>query len=146
TCRPLIDARRHELLVTQLPDPVLVEGDVTRLAQVFANLLTNAAKYSGEGGQIGVAVAREGGEAVVRVRDTGIGIPAELLPRVFDLFTQGDRSLARSEGGLGIGLTLVKDLVEMHGGRAEAHSEGPGKGSEFVVRLPTLEMKPALAA
>jgi PAS domain S-box-containing protein len=141
TSRPLLETRRQALAVTLLPEPVLVEGDATRLAQVFANLLNNAAKYTNEGGRVTVTVERAGGEVVVRVRDTGIGIPAELLPRVFDLFTQGDRSLARSEGGLGIGLTLVRRLVEMHGGRVEAFSDGPGKGSEFVVRLPILERR-----
>jgi two-component system CheB/CheR fusion protein len=145
TSRPLLDARRHRLTVTLPPEPVLVEGDATRLAQVLANLLNNAAKYTGEDGAIGVRVEREGDEAVVRVRDNGSGIPAELLPRVFDLFTQGDRSLARSEGGLGIGLTLVKRLVEMHGGSVTGHSDGPGHGSEFVVRLPALERSRAPA-
>ncbi|HJT75642.1 MAG TPA: ATP-binding protein, partial [Gemmataceae bacterium] len=134
-------ARRHRLTVALPAAPVLVQGDATRLAQVVANLLHNAAKYTGEGGHVRLAVERHGGEAVVRVRDDGMGIPAELLPRVFDLFTQGDRALARSEGGLGIGLTLVRSLVEMHGGRVEAHSEGPGKGSEFVVYLPVLERR-----
>jgi CheY-like chemotaxis protein len=123
-----------------------VEADATRLAQVVSNLLNNAAKFTKEGGHIRLTVEAGPGEAVVRVRDDGVGIPAELLPHLFDLFTQGDRSLARSEGGLGIGLTLVKSLVEMHGGGVEAHSEGPGKGSEFVVRLPTLASEPAPAA
>src|SRR5262249_37428841 len=141
TSRPLLEARGHALAVELLPEPVLVEADATRLAQVFANLLNNAAKYTNDGGRIGVTVERQGAQAVVRVRDTGIGIPTELLPHVFDLFTQGDRSLARSEGGLGIGLTLVKSLVELHGGRVEAFSEGPGQGSEFVVRLPILERR-----
>ena len=141
TSRPLLDARGQALAVSLPPEPVLVEGDATRLAQVFANLLNNAAKYTNDGGRVAVTVERDGGEIVVRVRDTGIGIPAELLPRVFDLFTQGDRSLARSEGGLGIGLTLVRSLVEMHGGKAEAFSAGPGQGSEFVVRLPILERR-----
>jgi CheY-like chemotaxis protein len=115
-----------------------VDGDATRLAQVVSNLLNNAAKYTEEGGRIWLTVEAGQGEAVVRVKDSGLGIPADLLPQVFNLFTQGDRSPARSEGGLGVGLTLVKSLVEMHGGRVEAHSEGPGKGSEFVVRLPAL--------
>jgi len=138
TSQPLIEGRGHRLTV-RLPDrPVVVEGDVTRLAQVLANLLNNAVKYTPDGGHIGVTVEAAGGEAVVRVRDTGMGIPPELLPNLFELFTQGDRSLARAEGGLGIGLTLVKRLVEMHGGRVEASSAGPGKGSEFVVRLPAL--------
>jgi PAS domain S-box-containing protein len=136
--RPLIEARKHTL-ETVLPDePLLIEGDLTRLSQVVLNLLNNAAKYTPEGGHIRLAVAQEGGEVVIRVRDTGIGIPADLLPKIFDIFTQGDRSLDRPEGGLGIGLTLVRRLVQMHGGSVEAHSDGPGHGSEFVVRLPPL--------
>jgi PAS domain S-box-containing protein len=134
--RPLIDARRHALDLRLPDDPLPVDGDPVRLAQVVWNLLNNAAKYTPEGGRIGVAVEREGGEAVVRVRDTGMGIPADMLARVFDLFTQVDRTLDRAEGGLGIGLTLVRRLTEMHGGTVEAHSDGPGQGSEFVVRLP----------
>jgi CheY-like chemotaxis protein/anti-sigma regulatory factor (Ser/Thr protein kinase) len=138
TSRPLVEARRQHLAV-ELPDePVRLEGDLTRLAQVLANLLNNAAKYTDEGGQIWLSAERAGGTVVLRVRDTGIGIATEVLPSVFDLFVQADRSLARSEGGLGIGLTLVKRLVELHGGTVEAHSEGPGRGSEFVVRLPAL--------
>jgi PAS domain S-box-containing protein len=138
TSRPLIDARRQELTVVLPPESVYLEADMTRLAQVVSNLLNNAAKYTPEGGHIGLTIESDGSEAVVRVRDDGSGISADLLPRVFDLFTQGDRSLARSEGGLGIGLTLVRSLVEMHSGRVEAHSDGPGRGSEFVVRLPAL--------
>jgi two-component system CheB/CheR fusion protein len=141
--RPLIDARGHRLRVTLPPQPVWLVGDATRLVQVLANLLNNAAKYTEEGRDIGLMVEHGQGEAVVRVRDTGLGIPADLLPRVFDLFTQGDRSLARSEGGLGVGLTVVRSLVEMHGGSVSAHSDGPGTGSEFVVRLPALRVKAA---
>jgi PAS domain S-box-containing protein len=141
TSRPLIESRRHKLTVTLPPDPVMVEGDATRLAQVAANLLNNAAKYTGKGGHIWLTVEQGPEEAVLRVRDNGVGISAELLQKVFDLFTQGDRSLDRSEGGLGVGLTLVKSLVEMHRGRVEVHSEGSGKGSEFVVRLPILERR-----
>jgi PAS domain S-box-containing protein len=137
--RPLIEERRHALAVSLPPNPVPLLGDATRLAQVFSNLLNNAAKYTEQGGQIGLTVETDGGAAVVRVRDSGVGISPELLPRVFDLFVQGDRSLARSEGGLGIGLTLVKSLVEMHGGTVEAFSDGPGRGSEMRVRLPVLE-------
>jgi signal transduction histidine kinase/CheY-like chemotaxis protein len=136
TSRPLIDARRQQLEVSFPPSPVRLEADPTRMAQVLANLLNNASKYTDEGGKLWLAAGREGNEVVFRVRDTGMGIPAELLPRVFDLFAQGDRSLARSEGGLGIGLTLVRGLVELHGGRVEAFSAGLGNGSEFVVRLP----------
>ncbi len=146
TARPLIDARRHRLTVT-LPSTVLrVNADPTRLAQVVANLLTNAAKYTEEGGHITLGVESDADTATIRVRDTGVGIPREMLSRVFELFTQVERSLARSEGGLGIGLTLVKNLVELHGGTVEAHSDGPGRGSEFVVRLPVLSLPHAANA
>jgi signal transduction histidine kinase/ActR/RegA family two-component response regulator len=141
TCLPLIDERRQRLSVALPPQPVRVDGDAVRLAQVVGNLLNNAAKYTEEGGQLWLSAGREGDEGVVRVRDTGMGIPAEMLASVFDLFTQGDHSLDRSQGGLGIGLTLVRQLVEMHGGRVEAHSEGPGRGSEFLVRLPALPVE-----
>jgi PAS domain S-box-containing protein len=136
--RPLIDARRHALEVVVPEDELQVEGDPTRLAQVLWNLLNNAAKYTPEGGRIRLVVEREPGAVLLRVRDTGVGIPGEVLPKVFDLFTQADRTLDRAQGGLGIGLTLVRQLTEMHGGTVEAHSEGPGRGSEFVVRLPLL--------
>jgi CheY-like chemotaxis protein/anti-sigma regulatory factor (Ser/Thr protein kinase) len=136
--RPLIDARQHQLTVTLPPHPVLLDADLTRLAQVVANLLNNAAKYTERGGHIRLTVEKDGKQAVVRVRDTGVGIPAEMLTRVFDLFAQVDHSVERSQGGLGIGLTLVKNLVEMHGGTVTAHSSGPGRGSEFIVGLPAL--------
>jgi signal transduction histidine kinase len=136
TSRPLIEANRHTLTLGLLAQPVQVFADPTRLEQVFANLLNNAAKYTERGGSIELSSQRQGSEVVVCVRDTGFGIPAELLPHVFDLFRQADRTLDRAQGGLGIGLTLVKSLVGMHGGVVEAHSAGPGKGSEFVVRLP----------
>jgi signal transduction histidine kinase/ActR/RegA family two-component response regulator len=135
TSRPLIDAAGHELTVTVLHRPVVVHADRTRLAQVFANLLNNSAKHTERGGRIGLTVERQGSDAVVRVKDTGVGIAPDMLARIFDLFTQADGSLERAQGGLGIGLSLVRRLVEMHGGRVEAHSEGRGKGSEFVVRL-----------
>jgi len=138
-CRSAIDERGQRLHVAVAPDPVRVEGDLTRLVQVVGNLLHNAAKYTPERGNVWVAAGVEDGRAVVRVRDDGIGLPDDLLPHVFDLFTQADRSLDRSQGGLGIGLTLARRLVELHGGRVEAHSEGPGRGSEFVVILPILE-------
>jgi PAS domain S-box-containing protein len=134
--RPLIDRQHHQLRVSLPADPLLLEGDPVRLAQVVGNLLLNAAKYTDRGGNIALTGERAGGEVVIRVRDTGVGIDADLLPHVFDLFRQADRSLARSQGGLGIGLTVVKRLVEMHGGRVSAHSAGPGRGSEFVIRLP----------
>jgi PAS domain S-box-containing protein len=143
TVRPLIERRGQELTIALCPEPVWVEGDLTRLTQVVANLLNNAAKYTDEGGHIGLTVGRQGGRGEVRVRDDGVGIPADVLPRVFDLFKQGDRSLARSEGGLGVGLSVVRSLVEMHGGRAEAFSDGPGRGSEFVVQFPAVDTKPA---
>jgi signal transduction histidine kinase/CheY-like chemotaxis protein len=136
TCRPLVHSKRHELVVQFPNEPLLVQADPVRLGQVFANLLNNAAKYSDSGGRITIAASRDGGDAVVRVRDTGHGIEPHILPRIFDLFVQGDRSLARSSGGLGIGLTLAQSLVKMHGGSIRAFSEGIGKGSEFVVRLP----------
>jgi PAS domain S-box-containing protein len=138
TSRPLLDAAHHELEISVPPDPILVEADPVRLSQVIANLLNNAAKYTPEGGRISLAAFEEDGEVVIAVRDTGVGIPTEMLPRVFELFTQVDRTRKHSQGGLGIGLALVKSLVEMHHGRVEARSEGTGEGSEFVVRLPLL--------
>jgi signal transduction histidine kinase len=142
--RPFIEARRQKLEVRLPEQPLPVEGDPTRLSQAVANLLNNAAKYTEEGGCIWVSAEeqRQTAHVVVRVRDTGVGIAAEKLPHIFDLFMQVDRTLDRAEGGLGIGLTLVRRLVEMHGGRVEAHSEGPGKGSEFVVRLPRVGAEP----
>jgi PAS domain S-box-containing protein len=135
TVRPLLDQRRHELTVALPPEAVWVNADAARLEQVIANLLANAAKYTVEGGHIWLAVQREGNACVVRVRDTGVGIAPELLPRIFDLFTQAERSLDRSQGGLGIGLALVQRLTQLHGGTVEAYS-ALGQGSEFVVRLP----------
>jgi len=134
--RPMVDAKGHELSLSFTSADLFVEADSTRLEQILVNLLTNAAKYTPPGGHIRVTAGVEGGEVVFRVRDDGLGIPPELLPRVFDLFTQSDRSLDRSEGGLGIGLTLVRSLAELHGGAVAATSGGPGEGSEFVVRLP----------
>ncbi|HEV2854116.1 MAG TPA: ATP-binding protein [Thermoanaerobaculia bacterium] len=144
--RPLIDSRHHRLAVALPPEPVRLEGDLTRLVQVVGNLLNNAAKYTDEGGHIRLEAAQEGAEAVIRVRDNGMGLPIDLLPRVFDPFIQADRSLDRSQGGLGIGLTLVRQLVELHGGRVEARSDGPGRGSEFAVRLPAAAAIAALGA
>ncbi|WP_424363619.1 PAS domain S-box protein [Methylocystis parvus] len=137
TAQPTIDQAHHRLHVAMPPEPVTVDGDPVRLAQVFTNLLNNAAKYTEHGGDIGLMVERRAGEAVVTVRDSGVGIPAEMAPRVFDLFTQVDRTLGRAQGGLGIGLALVKSLLELHGGAVEAQSEGLGRGSAFIVRLPT---------
>ncbi len=136
TSRPLIEAARHQLTVDLPQEPLLLDADPVRLAQVFANLLNNAAKYTAEGGRIWVDARREGVEVTVSVKDTGIGISADMLPRVFKMFIQSNSSFQHAESGLGIGLTLVRRLVRMHGGSVEARSEGPGKGSEFVVRLP----------
>jgi PAS domain S-box-containing protein len=136
TSKPIIDAANHELLVTLPDEPLVLWADPVRIAQVLANLLNNAAKYTSEGGRIWLTAKPAGSEVVVSVRDSGAGIPADMLPKVFDLFIQGDRTYARTQGGLGIGLTLVQALVNMHGGTVEAHSDGHGCGSEFVVRLP----------
>ncbi len=133
---PLIEQRRHSLRVVVRRRGLLVEGDEDRLAQVAANLLTNAAKYTDTGGAIVVEGTREGGEVVLRVRDNGIGLGPELVPRLFDLFQQGPLPPERGQGGLGLGLAIVRSLVELHGGRVDARSDGPGQGSEFTVRLP----------
>jgi signal transduction histidine kinase/CheY-like chemotaxis protein len=136
TCRPLIDSLGHTLTFTLPPEPILLDADSTRLGQVFLNLLNNAAKYSEPGGRISLSAVLDGGEVVVSIRDAGIGIAAAQLPRIFDVFVQVDTSWKRSQGGLGIGLSLVNEFVGLHGGRVEARSEGPGKGSEFIVHLP----------
>jgi signal transduction histidine kinase len=136
SARPLIDQRGHTLSVAIERGRLPILADATRVEQIVVNLLTNAAKYTESGGRIWLDAAPEGGQVVIRVRDNGTGIPPERLPEMFTLFTQGDRSLARSEGGLGIGLTIVRRLAEMHGGSVEARSEGPDRGSEFIVRLP----------
>jgi signal transduction histidine kinase/CheY-like chemotaxis protein len=136
--RPLLDARRHEVTL-RIPEVALpVNADNVRLTQVFSNLVHNAAKYTDPGGRIEVSVEHEGEEAVVRIVDNGIGIDPDIIPRVFDLFTQAPVSLDRAQGGLGIGLTLVRALVELHGGRVAVHSEGVGRGSTFSVRLPLM--------
>jgi len=159
--RPLIDSRGQELSVSLPPEPVRLEADATRLVQVLGNLLNNAMKYTQNGGRIWLTAelaemgqtflsagkqeslpCRQARELVLRVRDIGIGMAPDLLPRIFDLFTQGERGLDRSQGGLGIGLTLVRSLVEMHGGCVAGHSDGPGRGSEFIVRLPVLPQAP----
>lgn len=136
TSHPLIQAAGHELTLAVPPEPILVDADETRLSQVFSNLLNNAAKFTDRGGKIQLQARVEGGQAVVSVRDDGIGIPAPMLSRVFDMFTQVDGSLAKSRGGLGIGLHLARRLVELHGGTIEAKSAGRGTGTEIVVRLP----------
>ncbi|HYO12101.1 MAG TPA: PAS domain S-box protein [Thermoanaerobaculia bacterium] len=138
TARPLLEARGHSFSVSLPDEPLWLEADATRMEQVLANLLNNAAKFTEPGGQVGLSVEREGDDVLLRVRDTGVGIPPDLLPRIFDLFVQGERSLDRAHGGLGIGLTLVRSLVERHGGTVAAASEGPGRGSEITVRLPLL--------
>ncbi len=139
TSRPLIDARRHRLSVSLPEESLRVEGDQARLVQMLANILNNAAKYTAEGGRICVAVQSDAPTVELRVQDTGIGMAPEILPRIFDMFVQADQTLDRSQGGLGIGLTLVRSIVEQHGGQVAASSAGVGHGSEFVVRLPLLD-------
>ena len=136
TSRPLIDAANHVLEVSLPSEELLLDGDAVRLAQVFSNLLNNAAKYTDPGGRISIAARRENHTAVVTVSDTGIGIPADALSRVFDMFAQANARDRRSKSGLGIGLALARSLIEMHGGSIMATSAGEGKGSAFVVRLP----------
>jgi PAS domain S-box-containing protein len=140
--RPLIEARHHTLNVSMPHEPVPVDGDGVRLIQVVSNLLDNAAKYTPEGGRIWLVVARRNGEAVISVRDTGEGISSALLPCLFDVFTQGERTLDRAQGGLGLGLTIVQNIVTQHGGKIEVRSEGHGQGSEFVVSLPMILDEP----
>jgi CheY-like chemotaxis protein len=140
-----MEQRRHSLKLSLPSQPIWLTADAARLEQVVVNLLTNAAKYTDENGSIWLSVQQEGDEAVLRVRDSGVGINPALLPRIFDLFTQAERSLDRSQGGLGIGLCLVRRLVEMHRGRVEVFSS-LGQGSEFIVRLPvavTVELPPS---
>ena len=145
--RPLCEDRGIALAVSLPTETVCLDADPARLEQVLSNLLSNAVKFTEDGGSIGLTAELQAGEVVLRVRDSGVGIAPELLPRIFDLFTQGDRSLDRTRDGLGIGLTLSRNLVEMHGGTIEAHSEGAGKGSEFVVRLPvTVEARAEVPA
>ncbi|PCC69386.1 hybrid sensor histidine kinase/response regulator [Nannocystis exedens] len=145
TTRPLIDARRHQIAVRTPEEPIWIEGDRTRLTQVVGNLLNNAAKYTPEGGQIRLTVelAAADAQVLIRVADSGTGISGEMLPKVFELFTQVDRTMHQAQGGLGIGLALVRRLVELHGGSVAAHSDGPGKGSEFTVKLPLLRREAA---
>jgi PAS domain S-box-containing protein len=143
TSQPALDAKDHRLTMSLPAEPLWVNGDLVRLAQVVSNLLNNAAKYTESGGQIWLTAAREEDEAVLRVRDTGIGIAPELLPRLFDMFFQAERRTGDVQSGLGIGLSLVQGLVELHGGSVQAYSAGPGAGSEFVIRLPLLARKEA---
>jgi len=137
--RSLIDARQHNLMVDVPTEAIRLEADSARLTQVVVNLLTNAAKYTDPGGRIWLTLEQNEGQAVLRVRDNGIGISQEMLPRVFDLFSQAQRASGRAQGGLGIGLSLVRRLVEMHGGTVQVFSQGPGQGSELVVRLPVID-------
>jgi CheY-like chemotaxis protein/anti-sigma regulatory factor (Ser/Thr protein kinase) len=138
TARPAIDAHRHVLEI-DLPDELIsVEGDKTRLVQVIANILHNAAKFMDPGGRIRLSARREGQYVEIKIADTGIGIAPELAPRIFELFTQVHSKAERAQGGLGIGLALVRRLTEMHGGNVSVHSDGPGRGAEFTVRLPVM--------
>src|SRR6185295_8438002 len=132
---PLLDQRTHALEV-DVPRRLWVRGDALRLNQVVSNLLTNAAKYTPPGGRIAIRATEDRDQIVIRVRDTGVGIAPDVLPHVFDLFVQERQAIDRSQGGLGLGLTIVRNLVERHGGTVSVHSDGPGTGSEFVVRLP----------
>jgi CheY-like chemotaxis protein len=145
TVTPLTDERRHTLDVSIDRGNLWVDADPTRIEQAIVNLLNNAAKYSENGGYIRLSAHNAGGDVVISVLDRGVGIQPERLAEMFELFAQGDRSLARSEGGLGIGLTVVKKLVELHSGTVTAKSEGPGKGSEFTIRLPAAEAATAKA-
>ena len=144
--RPAIDGEAHELTVRMPRAPLHLMADPTRLEQVLVNLLNNAAKYTQRCGHIALDVEPDGEAVSIRVTDDGVGIAPDLVPRVFDLFVQAERSLDRAQGGLGIGLTMVKSIVEMHGGTVKAHSAGPGRGSEFTVRLPTVPGAPATAS
>jgi PAS domain S-box-containing protein len=139
TARPAIETARHRLNVVPMPEPLPVRGDATRLAQAIGNLLNNAAKYTDAGGRIEVQAAVQDGSIEVAVRDDGIGIPRAMLPRLFEMFSQVEGHASRAQGGLGIGLALSRSLVAMHGGTLEAHSDGPGQGSTFTLRLPRLE-------
>ena len=136
SARALIEQRKHEVDLVLPEGDIRVQGDADRLMQVFVNLLNNAAKYTPPGGHVWIQLTTEGQEAVTHVRDTGIGIPTDMLPRIFDLFTQVDSSRAYSQGGLGIGLSLVKSFIALHGGSVQVRSDGEGKGAEFSVRLP----------
>jgi signal transduction histidine kinase/CheY-like chemotaxis protein len=146
TARPLIDAAGHELTITLPEEPIYLDADLTRLAQVFSNLLTNSAKYTEKGGRIWLKAERRDDQVVVSVRDTGIGIPAEDLARIFDMFSQVERASERTLGGLGIGLALVKGLVELHGGTVSVQSGGADQGSTFTATLPTLRSEPIALA
>ncbi len=143
TSMPWMEQASHEFIASMTEEPLWINADMVRLAQVFANLLNNAAKYTERGGRIELTSKRENQHAIVSIKDNGLGIPRGMLPLIFEMFTQVDRSLEKSQGGLGIGLTLVKRLLELHGGTIDARSDGPGRGSEFIVRLPIVEVKMA---
>jgi len=143
TTRPALAASGQAFAVAMPPMPIYVEADATRLSQVISNLLHNAAKYTDPSGRIWLTIAQEGNDALISVRDTGIGISADMLPRIFDMFMQADRSIDRSHGGLGVGLTVARRLVEMHGGSISASSDGLGKGSTFTLRIPLAAVQPA---
>jgi CheY-like chemotaxis protein len=148
TAESVIEARGHTLAIHVPADSIVVVADAVRLAQAITNLLVNAANHSEQPGSIHLTVTRDDRMVRIAVRDRGVGIPPELLPNIFDLFVQGERSLARSQGGLGIGLTLVKGIAELHGGSVAASSDGPGTGSEFVIRIPAADqptVRPAVA-
>jgi signal transduction histidine kinase len=144
TAMPLIEVQGHELSVSVPPESLMLDADPVRMAQVIGNLLTNAAKYTESNGRIWLSAERDDGSVWLRIRDNGIGISPDMLPHVFDLFVQLDEAAARSQGGLGIGLTLVKNLIEMHGGTVEARSDGLGQGSQFVLRLPLCSIQPRI--
>ena len=145
TTAPLLEQRRHQMVTDVPARKYFVHADPARMTQVFSNILANAAKYTDDGGRISIAAGREGDDVVVRISDTGRGISAEMLPEIFNLFSQAQQNLDRSQGGLGLGLAIVSSLVEMHGGRVTAESEGVGRGSQFVVRLPAVS-NPAIVA
>jgi CheY-like chemotaxis protein len=138
TSQPLLESGGHHFTLQMPGEPIVLEADAARLAQVVSNLLNNAAKFTPKGGHITLRVERDGNYALMRVRDTGVGIPRDALPGIFEMFAQADHSLERTHSGLGVGLTLVRRIVELHGGTVEAYSDGPNLGAEFVVRLPAL--------
>src|SRR6202041_3996762 len=144
--QPFIAAGHHEFAAELPAGPVWVDGDASRLSQIMINLLNNAAKYTAEGGHLRLSLSSSDTDAIVQVQDNGVGIPPEMLDEVFDMFTQVNRTLDRSQGGLGIGLSLVRRLAELHGGTVTADSEGLGHGSTFSVRLPLMDAAPSTAA
>ena len=146
TTRPLVERARHKLTIALPQEPLWVLADPARLQQIVSNLLVNAVKYTPDGGQISIRASREGNQVAIAVKDNGIGLSPQMQTQVFDLFTQAEQGIERAQGGLGIGLTLVRRLVERHGGSVSVTSDGPQRGSEFTVRLPAIEPPPAAAA